>query len=184
MTLQQVYARGAAIVLLALALALVWLSYSPIIADISEEQRLFSQNLERLSRFRAMQDQEAAIRQSLGSVGAYSAPVYAGPNASSISAAFQIDVNRFAGISGANVISMRPLNRQPQEGDEYERVALQVEMLGLTSQLARFLDELRSHRQLIVIERANIRASASTRGDRATTLSMSFELVAFAEIDQ
>ncbi len=173
--------RGLALILLAFAVVLIGVLYSPVVARILGEQQILSQNLERLARFESMSGQDAELRRLVREAESSPAPVYVGPNLSAINAEFQIDVGRFAAATGASITSMRPAARQSAENENLQRSVLRIEMFCSTVSLARFLAQVRGHSRLIVVERGSVRAVGGGDGGD-TNLAITLELVAFGEV--
>jgi type II secretory pathway component PulM len=183
MSLSRAQSKAAAVSLAMFSLAIVWVFFlSPAFTVAALEHQKFSQNLERLSRFQSLQANADDVAESVRRIDGYVAPIYSGSNTSSVLAAMQRDIGRFATTSGANVGSIRPLNTSSLQEQGLQRLTLRVDLTGTTRQLFDFINEIRAHSALLVVARATIRAVDNGSAERAANISMSFELVSFADV--
>lgn len=174
--------RFTAVGLLILVILLIWVSLvSPLVVEARGERQILEQNLERAARYRALQTQEPMINDALTEAESHRFPTYVGASRSEMTASFQRDIGGFASVSGAALGSVRPSGTQNQEEIGFQRLTLRVDMTGVMSQLASFLAEIERHQQIVIVEKATLRANDQGSATRAAVISMSFELVAFGE---
>ena len=183
MTLTPKHSRLLSVVLLILVILILWsAAVAPVARDIAIEHEALAQNVERLSRYQHLKDRESAITESVNGFSSLDFPVYRGESITAMSAEMRRDISSIAASQNIALGLVRPGTGESNVEQGFQRLSLQINLTATTSQLAQLLAAFRAHKQLLVVETANVRVANNSTENRAAQLSVRLEILAFGEL--